>query len=171
MLVPMIRDAIRFVDPTVASQHPTMKQVIATNTARRRFQTSLLTIFGAIALLLALVGLYGLLAYSVRQRVAEIGVRIALGASRPRVIGMVVRQAPRLVVAGLSIGLVAAFACVHLLANMLYRVRAYDPWTFIAAPLLVATAALVACCAPAWRAAHIDAMQAFAWSSRVRTCH
>jgi ABC-type antimicrobial peptide transport system permease subunit len=110
--------------------------------------------------LLALVGLYGLLAYSVRQRIPEIGIRIALGASRSRVISMVVRQGLRLVVSGLILGLAVAFAAVRLLANMLYGVRAYDPWTFIAAPLLVIAAAVIACCAPAWHAAHVEPTKA-----------
>jgi ABC-type antimicrobial peptide transport system permease subunit len=142
-----------------------MQQAVAASNARRRFQTTLLTIFGAIALTLALVGLYGMLAYSVRQRVPEIGVRIALGASRPCVISMVVRRGLRLVLIGLALGLAAAFILVRFLsvrflASVLYRVSPYDPWTFVAAPALVLLAALIACTAPAWRAAHIEPVEA-----------
>jgi ABC-type antimicrobial peptide transport system permease subunit len=137
-----------------------MQQAVDAATSRRRFQTMLLTIFAITSLVLALIGLYGLLAYSVRQRVAEIGVRIALGASRARVVGMVVRQGLRLVLIGLALGLAAAFLLVRFLADVLYDVSPYDPWTFAAAPALVLLAALIACSAPAWRAAHIDPIEA-----------
>ena len=160
-VIAILRATVRSIDPSIAlAEIHTMQQAVAASTARRRFQTTLLSIFAGTALLLALVGLYGLLAYSVRQRVPEIGVRIALGASRPRVIGMIVRQGLRLVLAGLFIGIAVAFAGVHLLASMLYGVRAYDPWTFLTAPLLVVVAAFVACCIPAWHAAHIEPMKA-----------
>jgi ABC-type antimicrobial peptide transport system permease subunit len=137
-----------------------MQQAVDAATSRRRFQTTLLTIFAVTSLVLALIGLYGLLAYSVRQRVAEIGVRIALGASRPHVISMVVRQGLRLVFIGLALGLAAAFMLVRFLASVLYGVSPYDPWTFVAAPALVLLAALGACCVPAWRAAHIEPIEA-----------
>jgi predicted permease len=160
-LIPALRDAARSIDPTIAlAGLRTMQQAVDAATSRRRFQTMLLTIFAITSLVLALIGLYGLLAYSVRQRVAEIGVRIALGASRARVIGMVVRQGLRLVLIGLALGLAAAFLLVRFLAGVLYNVSPYDPWTFAAAPALVLLAALIACSAPAWRAAHIDPIEA-----------
>jgi putative ABC transport system permease protein len=161
MLIPPLRAATRSVDATIApSDIRTMQQAVASSTSRRRFQTTLLTIFAVTSLVLALVGLYGLLAYSVRQRVPEIGVRIALGASRARVIGMVMRQGLRLVLTGLVFGLAAALGLVRFLASALYGVRPYDPWTFVIAPLLVVLAALIACSAPAWRAAHIEPAEA-----------
>jgi predicted permease len=160
-LIPTLRDTARSIDPTIAlAGVRTMQQAVDAATSRRRFQTMLLTIFAITSLVLALIGLYGLLAYSVRQRVAEIGVRIALGASRARVIGMVVRQGLRLVLIGLALGLAAAFLLVRFLAGVLYDVSPYDPWTFAAAPALVLLAALIACSAPAWRAAHIDPIEA-----------
>jgi putative ABC transport system permease protein len=160
-LIPALRDAARSIDPTIAlAGVRTMQQAVDAATSRRRFQTMLLTIFAITSLVLALIGLYGLLAYSVRQRVSEIGVRIALGASRARVIGMVVRQGLRLVLIGLTLGLAAAFLLVRFLAGVLYDVSPYDPWTFAAAPALVLLAALIACSAPAWRAAHIDPIEA-----------
>jgi predicted permease len=160
-LIAAMRAAVRSIDSSIAlADMHTMQQAVATSTARRRFQTTLLTTFGVIALLLALIGLYGLLAYSVRQRVPEIGVRIALGASRARVIGMVMRQGLRLVLIGLVFGLAAALGLVRFLATALYGVRPYDPWTFVIAPLLVMLAALIACSAPAWRAAHIEPAEA-----------
>jgi predicted permease len=160
-LIPALRDAARSIDPTIAlAGLKTMQQAVDAATSRRRFQTMLLTIFAVTSLVLALIGLYGLLAYSVRQRAAEIGVRIALGASRARVIGMVVRQGLRLVLVGLTLGLAAAFLLVRFLAGVLYDVSPHDPWTFAAAPALVLLAALIACSAPAWRAAHIDPIEA-----------
>jgi predicted permease len=156
-----VRASVRSIDPSIAlADIHTMQQAVAASTARRRFQTTLLTTFGAIALLLALVGLYGVLDYSVRQRIAEIGVRIALGASRRRVIAMILRQGLRLVFTGLALGLIAAFALVRLLASALYGVRSYDPWTFLATPFLVVLAALLACVVPAWHAAHIEPVEA-----------
>jgi putative ABC transport system permease protein len=160
-LIPTLRAAARSIDPAIAlAGLRTMQQAVDAATSRRRFQTTLLTIFAVTALVLALIGLYGLLAYSVRQRVAEIGVRIALGASRARVISMIVRQGLRLVLIGLVIGLAASFVLVRFLAGALYGVSPYDPWTFVAAPALVLLAALIACSAPAWRAAHIEPVEA-----------
>jgi predicted permease len=160
-LIPAMRAAVRSIDPSIAlADIHTMQQAVAASTARRRFQTTLLTTFGVIALLLALVGLFGVLDYSVRQRVPEIGVRMALGATRVRVIGMVVRQGLRLVLLGLATGLAAALALVRFISGTLYGVAPYDPWTFLAAPALVLLAALLACCTPAWRAAHIQPVEA-----------
>jgi predicted permease len=160
-LIAAMRAAVRSIDPSIAlADMHTMQQAVAASTARRRFQTTLLTTFGVVSLLLALVGLYGVLDYSVRQRVPEIGIRMALGATRARVIGMVVRQGLRLVVLGLATGIAAALALARLVSSALYGVRPYDPWTFIAAPVLVVLAALIACCTPAWRAAHIEPIEA-----------
>jgi predicted permease len=161
VLIPALRAAARSVDPSIAlAGLRTMQQAVDAATSRRRFQTTLLTIFAVTSLVLALIGLYGLLAYSVRQRVAEIGVRIALGASRLHVISMVVRQGLRLVFIGLALGLTAACVLVRFLAGVLYGVSPYDRWTFIAAPALVVLAALFACSVPAWRAAHIEPVEA-----------
>jgi predicted permease len=160
-LIAAMRAAVRSIDPSIAlADIHTMQQAVAASTARRRFQTTLLTTFGVVALLLALVGLYGVLDYSVRQRVPEIGIRMALGATRARVIGMVVRQGLRLVFLGLATGIAAALALVRFVSSALYGVRPYDPWTFIAAPALVVLAALIACSVPAWRAAHIEPIEA-----------
>jgi predicted permease len=160
-LIAAMRAAVRSIDPSIAlADMHTMQQAVAASTARRRFQTTLLTTFGVIALFLALVGLFGVLDYSVRQRVPEIGVRIALGATRVRVIGMVVGQGLRLVLIGLVLGLAASFVLVRFISSALYGVRPYDPWTFLAAPALVLLAALLACGTPAWRAAHIQPIEA-----------
>jgi putative ABC transport system permease protein len=161
LLAASIRDAMRAVVPTVAAADiQTMRQVVDSSTSRRRFQTTLLTLFALTALLLALVGLYGLLAYTVRQRTPEIGVRIALGAPRGRIIAMVLAQGMRLVLAGLALGIAVALAATRLLVSALYGVHPLDPWTYAATPLLVLAATAIACTAPAWRAAHIDPMEA-----------
>jgi ABC-type antimicrobial peptide transport system permease subunit len=136
----------------------TMKELVSEATARRRFQTVLLTIFAGMALALALVGLYGLLAYSVMQRSSEMGIRIALGATRMHVAGLILRQALQLVMVGLLIGLAFGFALSRLLASSLYEVHPWDPATFALVPVLFLTATLVACLIPARRAANSDPM-------------
>ena len=136
----------------------TMKELVSEATARRRFQTVLLTIFAGMALALALVGFYGLLAYSVMQRSSEMGIRIALGATRMHVAGLILRQALQLVVAGLLIGLASALALSRLLASSLYEVHPWDPATFGLVPILFLTATLVACFIPARRATRADPM-------------
>lgn len=136
----------------------TMREVVSESTARRRFQTVLLTIFAGMALALALVGFYGLLAYSAMQRSSEMGIRIALGATRMQVAGLILRQALQLVAVALLIGLASALALSRLLASSLYGVRPWDPTTFTLVPLLFLTTTLVACLIPARRAAKTDPM-------------
>ena len=136
----------------------TMKELVSESTARRRFQTVLLTIFAGMALALALVGFYGLLAYSVMQRSSEMGIRIALGATRIHVAGLILRQALQLVVAGLLIGAASALALSRLLASSLYEVHPWDPATFALVPALFLAATLMACYIPARRAAEADPM-------------
>ncbi|HEY6849294.1 MAG TPA: ABC transporter permease [Terracidiphilus sp.] len=136
----------------------TMRELVSESTARRRFQAMLLTIFAGMALALALVGFYGLLAYSVMQRSSEMGIRIALGATRTHVAGLIVRQALQLVVTGLLIGLASALALSRLLASSLFEIRPWDPTTFTLVPVFFLTATLVACLIPARRAAKTDPM-------------
>lgn len=134
----------------------TMANYVTDATARRRFQTVLLTVFSALAVLLALVGLYALLSYSVRQRTAEIGVRMALGASRRDVLSLVMFQGAKLTAAGLAVGLVIALWATRALSGLLYGVSPTDPVTFLAVPCLLQTVAAVASLAPAWKASRID---------------
>lgn len=136
----------------------TMQELVSESTARRRFQTVLLGVFAAMALALALVGFYGLLAYAVRQRTAEMGIRIALGASRTHVIQLVFRQGLQLVATGLMLGLAAALVLTRLLTSSLYQVSALDPLTFAAVPALLLLASVAACLIPATRAANADPM-------------
>jgi ABC-type antimicrobial peptide transport system permease subunit len=149
------------IDPHLAiADIRTMREVVSQANARRLFQTTLLTIFAAIALLLALVGFYGLLADSVKQRTAEIGVRMALGAPRARVLGMVLRQGFQLVAAGLLIGLAGALAFTHTLSSLLYGVGAHDPVTFVVVPAVLLLVVLPASLIPAWRATGVEPVTA-----------
>lgn len=160
-LVASIGKIVRSIDPTIAVEHAgTMAQLMSLATSARRFQTVALSVFAATAVFLALVGLYGLMAYAVRQRTAEIGIRIALGASPGRVLGMVVWKGLALVAIGLAIGLAGAAAVTRLGASWLFGVSAADPLTFLLVPLLILAVALLACLIPAWKATRIDPVSA-----------
>jgi putative ABC transport system permease protein len=124
--------------------------------ARPRFITLLLAIFAGVALALAAIGTYGVMAYSVAQRRQEIGIRMALGARASNVLGMVLTQGLGVAVAGLVIGVVGSFALTRLLTSMMFNVSPTDTATFLAAPLLLGAVALVACWIPARRATRVD---------------
>jgi putative ABC transport system permease protein len=138
----------------------TMEQLIGNSVASRKLSMFLLISFASLALLLAAVGLYGVISYSVTQRTQEIGIRMALGASQRDVLGMVVTQASRLAAVGLAIGLVLALALTGLISKMLFGVRPSDPLTFACILLLLAAVALLASYIPARRAAKVDPMVA-----------
>ena len=137
----------------------TMEDVIAGSVAPRRFNMLLLVIFGAMALLLSAVGIYGVLSYSVAQRKHEIGIRMALGARAADVLKMIMKQGMGLTLAGVGIGLAAAFALTRLMKSLLYDVGASDPLTFSAAAVLLCVTALLACYVPARRATRLDSMK------------
>lgn len=133
-----------------------LDMVLAESVAPRRFNLLLLETFAASALLLALLGIYGVIAYSVVQRTGEIGIRMALGAERRAVLAMVVRQGMRIAAFGIVVGLAAALACTRALRGLLYDVSPTDPATFVAVVVAVGVAALAACGGPALRAARVD---------------
>jgi putative ABC transport system permease protein len=135
-----------------------MEQLIDETLWQRRLWGVMFAVFAALALLLASVGIYGLLAYSVNQRTREIGVRMALGAQPGSVLRMVLAHGLRLVSAGMGVGLVAALALGRFITNLLYGVQAYDPLTYAGVALLLIFVALVACFIPARRAAKTDPM-------------
>jgi putative ABC transport system permease protein len=156
-----VRGAIWSVD----SERPiyavaTMEEIVAASIAQRRFALFLLAAFAGLALLLAVVGVYGAMAYSVAQRSQEIGIRMALGASAREILRLVVGQSLRLILPGVALGLLGAGLLARLLATLLYQVRPTDPTTFAAVSLLLMAVALAACYVPARRATRVDPMTA-----------
>jgi putative ABC transport system permease protein len=134
----------------------TMPEMVAKAVARPRFITLLLGLFAAAALMLTVVGLYGVVAYGVNQRTREIGIRMALGAQRETVLALVIGQGMRPAFVGVAIGMVSAFGLMRLLAGQLYEIKATDPATFGIVALGLALVSLAACYIPARRAAKID---------------
>jgi predicted permease len=151
-----IQEQLRQVSGLPVTDIRTMDEVISRSTSRQRFNMLLMTIFGSAALVLAAIGIYGLMAYSVQQRTQEIGIRIALGAASSAVRKMVVMQGMTLALIGVAIGLVAAFGLTRLLATFLFGVREKDPAVFIASAALLILVSLIAVWLPASRATRID---------------
>ena len=138
----------------------TMDERIGRSLSSRRFNMVLLAAFASLALTLAAVGIYGIVAYSVTERTHEIGVRLALGAQRRDVIAMVVGQGMTMTVTGTIVGLAAAMMVTRLMSSLLFDVSAVDPATFLAIPLLLIAVAFIACYVPARRATRVDPLQA-----------
>jgi putative ABC transport system permease protein len=142
----------------------TMDDVVINSLGTRRVSMQVFAVFAGAALLLAALGIYGVMAYSVTQRTQEIGIRMALGAQKSDVLGLVIRQGMILAIIGIAIGLAGAFALTRLIANLLFGVAATDPFTFFAIPLLLLFVVLVACYLPARRAARLNPVNALAQS-------
>jgi predicted permease len=161
LLTSPLREAVRAVDPSLAvSRIKLMSDLVSASLAPRRFVVTLLGIFAGLALLMAVIGLYGVISYSVTQRTQEIGIRMALGAQASEVLGLVIGQGMLLAGIGAAIGLMASLAFSRLLKNQLFQVSAFDPLTFLVTALVLITAALLATYIPARRATRVDPMEA-----------
>ncbi len=156
-LTAAIRDQVWAIDADVPVENmQTLDEIRAGSVAPQRFQTMMLGIFAALALTLAAVGIYGVLAYSVAQRTSEIGVRISLGARGADVLRLVVGQGMKLALIGLTLGLLGALAVTRLIASLLFDVSATDLTTFASVAVMLTLVALAACTVPAWRASRVD---------------
>ncbi len=157
----LVRSTLATVDPGLAIALPqSMDKIIAQALGQTRLMTWLLGIFAGVALLLAAIGIYAAVAYTVEQRTGEIGVRMALGAQTRDVLRMVVNQGMRPVAIGLAIGIASAFALGRLITSQLYEVSAHNPALLAGSTILLAAIALIACLLPARRATHVDPIQA-----------
>jgi len=160
-LVPSINKEIQSLDPEIpAFEIKSMTERVSESLARRRFSTFLLGVFAVVALLLAVIGIYGVIAYSVTQRTQEIGIRMALGAEPSTILRMILRQSLVLVVAGIAIGLMAAFGLTRFMSSLLFGVGQTDLLTFALPPVLLLIVALLASLLPARRAGTVDPVTA-----------
>ena len=160
-VAPAMKQAVWSFDRNLAiSQVVTMDGVVAEANAQPRFEMLLLTIFAAVALILAAVGIYGVISYSASRRTHEIGVRISLGATRANVLLLVVRQGMRLALAGSLTGITGALLVSRLMTKLLYGVQPTDPLTFMAVAAGLALVALLACYIPARRAMRVNPVTA-----------
>jgi predicted permease len=148
---------VRAVDPDVPVYAArTMTEVVSRALSNRRFAMLLLVLFAGLALVLSAIGIYGVMAYGVSQRIHEIGVRLVLGAHPRDVLGLVLKRGMSMAAAGAILGTICAIALAHWMRSLLYGVSAIDPLTYIVAPTLLGLAAMLACLVPAWRAARVD---------------
>jgi len=156
-----VRAQIQSLEPNLAITNvQTIGQVIDQGLWAPEMGASLLTLFGGLALVLAAVGVYGVLAYSVTQQTREIGVRMAMGAERSDILGLVVGQGLKLTGAGLALGIIFALALTRQLSSLLFGVSAYDPPTYVGVTLVLVVVALLACYIPARRATRVDPLVA-----------
>jgi predicted permease len=156
-LLPAAREAVHSIDRNLPlSLVNTMDKLVETSVGQRRLSMMLLGLFSLIAVVLASIGIYGVMSYSVTQRSRELGIRMALGAARPRVLALVVGQGMTLAGIGVAIGLVAAFSLTRFLSNLLFSVGATDPGTFTLVSAVLVAVAFLATLVPALRATRVD---------------
>jgi putative ABC transport system permease protein len=160
-LAAQVRAAIRTADPQLAVYGiEPLRTTLVSSVGQRRFAMLVMAVFGLTTLILAMIGIYGVLSYATAQRTREIGIRAALGASRERVVGLVVRQGATMTLAGLGLGVAGAVAGSKLLAGLLFGVGRLDAPTYLMVPVAVLGAALLAMWIPAWRAARVAPVEA-----------
>jgi putative ABC transport system permease protein len=156
-----LRQAVKSVDPEVPVYAVrTLAEIVSDRTAQRRLAVMLITVFAAVALLLAAVGIYGVMSYAVAQRTQEIGIRMALGAERRDILRMVLRHGSLMAVIGIGLGLTVALGLARLITSLLFQVSATDPPTFSVVPVVLIAVALLACYIPARRATRVDPLVA-----------
>ena len=156
-----LRQQVQAVDPNLPLfGERTMDDLVAASLAQRRFAMQVVGLFGVLALFLAAIGIYGVMAYSVTQRTREIGIRLALGASTANILSWLLRQGMRLTFIGVAVGLIGAFALTRLLRGLLFGIAPTDAATYIVLTLLLAIVALLACYIPARRATKVDPLVA-----------
>ena len=156
-LASTIRREVSAMDPNLPiAAVQTMDARVSAAVARPRLQANVLTAFAVIAILLAALGIYGVMSYAVSQRAKEIGIRLALGATRHQVVGLVLRRSVLLTVAGVTIGLIVALALARFLRTLLFEVSTSDPAVFVSIVLLLSMTAVIAAWVPARRAARLD---------------
>jgi ABC-type antimicrobial peptide transport system permease subunit len=160
MMATAIRDAIWSVDHDQPISLAPLETLIAVVDAGYRVVTKLMVFFGALAMFLGTIGIYGVMAHFVAQRIHEIGIRMALGASYMQVMRMVIRSGLQLAVLGIAVGILVALGATRSLTTLLYLVAPNDPLTFVAVPILFVAVAMAACYLPARRAAHVDPLVA-----------
>jgi len=161
-VVPTLRSILSEMDPNVPlSDIATLDEMVGQSVGSQRFLMVLVGIFASLALLLALAGVYGVQSYSVAQQTSEIGVRVALGASRPQILKRVIFQAMRPAFGGVALGLCGAFALSRLMASLLFQVETNDPGTYAGVGALLLVTALLSSWLPARRATKVDPVIAF----------
>ena len=156
-----LREAVKAADPDVPLYSVrTLAEIVSDRTAQRRLAVMLISVFAGVALLLAAIGIYGVMSYAVAQRTQEIGIRMALGAERQDILRMVLRHGSMMAVTGVGIGLVTALGLARLITSLLFQVSATDPPTFSVVPVVLVAVALLACYIPARRATRVDPLVA-----------
>jgi hypothetical protein len=161
LLTTEVQRELQVADPLLlATDFSTMEELVSRSVGLQRFSTLLMGLLASLALVLAAVGIYGVLSYLVSQRIQELSVRLALGATPGQVVWLVLRQGMVPVMVGVAVGMAGAFGLTRLLAHLLYSVSTLDPAAFVVAPLVLVGVALVAMLPPAWRASRVNPMVA-----------
>jgi len=159
-LIPSLRATVQGLRSDVPMSFDTLDEVVASSFSARRFSLTLFAVFGGVALLITVIGLYGMLSYFVTERTREMGIRMALGARRANVLGLVMKQGVRLALLGIVAGLVGAWGLTRLMSSLLFDVTPTDSVTLVSVVLTLAMVALLACYVPARRATKVDPLVA-----------